>query len=68
MEMPVFYKAGSIIPILLHENSLSLLRAINKSISLEVYPTSQGVAEGSLVLDDGWSTKPDESRYAFKYD
>jgi len=65
--MPVFYKAGSIFPILLHQNALSLLRAINNSISLEVYPTSTGVAEGSVVLDDGWSTSPNESRYAFRY-
>ena len=59
MEMPVFYKAGSIFTILLHENALSLLRAINNSICLEVYPTSSGNAEGNLVLDDGWSTKTD---------
>lgn len=67
MEMPVFYRAGSILPILLHENALSLLRAINKDLALEIYPTSQGYADGSLVLDDGWSTKTDESRYAFSY-
>lgn len=67
MEMPVFYRAGSILPILLHENALSLLRAINNDISLEIYPTSQGEAEGNLVLDDGWSTKIDESRFVFSY-
>ena len=38
-----------------------------KSISLEVYPTSTGVAEGSVVLDDGWSTSSNESRYAFRF-
>jgi len=68
MEMPVFYRAGSIIPILLHENSLSLLRAINNNIELEVFPTRSDNAEGKLVLDDGWSTKTDESRYVFKYE
>jgi alpha-glucosidase (family GH31 glycosyl hydrolase) len=67
MEMPVFYRAGSILPILLHENALSLLRAINNNIALEIYPTSQGSAEGNLVLDDGWSTKTDVSRYVFNY-
>ena len=63
--MPVFYRAGSIIPILLHENALSLLRAINNNIALEVYTTTYGVAEGNLVLDDGWSTKTEESIYKF---
>lgn len=67
MEMPVFYRAGSILPILLHGNALSLLRAINNDIALEIYPTSKGQAEGNLVLDDGWSTKTDESRFKFTY-
>jgi alpha-D-xyloside xylohydrolase len=39
MQMPVFYRAGSIFPILLHRNALSLLRAINNNIAIEVYPT-----------------------------
>jgi len=63
--MPVFYKAGSILPILLHNYELSLLRALKNNIGLEVYPTSAGVAQGSLLLDDGWSTKAEESKYAF---
>jgi len=50
-------KGGSIIPILNHQKELSLLRAIVNPIKLEVYTDSSKAASGSLVLDDGWSTK-----------
>lgn len=66
-EMPVFYRAGTILPILLHENALSLLRAFNNDIELEIYPTSEGDATGKLVLDDGWSTKTNLRRLRFNY-
>lgn len=61
-ELGVWIKAGTIIPVLLHGNELSLLRAFNNSIKLEVYLDSQSQASGKLVLDDGWSTK-DERLY-----
>jgi alpha-glucosidase (family GH31 glycosyl hydrolase) len=36
-ELGVWIKAGAIIPTLLHKNELSILRAFNNSIKLEVY-------------------------------
>ena len=65
--MPVWIKGGTILPILLHNGALSLLRAINNDISLEIYPTATGVAHGQVVIDDGWSTKPEVSRVSFYY-
>ena len=60
-------RGGAIIPILLHENALSVLRGINKPIKLEVYPNTENMAHGDLILDDGWSTKKDHSELHFDY-
>lgn len=57
----MWVKGGSIIPILNHLKELSLLRAIVNPIKLEVYADSSKTASGSLVLDDGWSTKLNKS-------
>ena len=54
--MGIWVKAGSIIPVLNHQNELSLLRAIVNPIRLEIY-SDNGHASGNLTLDDGWSTK-----------
>ena len=47
----VFVKGGSIIPILLHENCMSLLSCINNPLRIEVYPDADGRAQGFLYLD-----------------
>lgn len=65
--MAVWIKAGSVIPALNHQNELSLLRAIVNPIRLDIYLDIDGSAEGTLVLDDGWSTKSDESSFTFNY-
>lgn len=46
LEMPVWIKGGTILPILLHDGALSLLRAINNDMSLEIYPSATGDARG----------------------
>ena len=38
LELGMWVRGGSILPILLHENALSVLRAISKPIKLEVFP------------------------------
>jgi len=63
----MWIKGGSILPILLHDNALSVLRAIDKPIKLEVFPDQDLLAHGYLVLDDGWSTKPNKSILNFLY-
>jgi len=65
--MAVWIMAGSIIPVLNHQNELSLLRAINNPIRLEIYLDEEGSAAGTLVLDDGWSTKLDHSSFTLNY-
>jgi alpha-glucosidase (family GH31 glycosyl hydrolase) len=51
----VFVKGGSIVPILLHDDCMSLLSCINNPLRLEVYPDGDGYAESLLYLDDGES-------------
>ncbi len=60
-------KAGSILPLLSHKRELSLLRAIKNPIRLEIYCDLNQTATGSLVLDDGWSTKSNHSRFNFTF-
>ena len=50
----MYVRAGSVIPIKLHDGALSLERAHSLPIRLEVYldPVSQ-IARGNLYLDDG---------------
>jgi len=50
----IFVRAGSILPILLHQNALSLQRAIVNDIAIKVF-VSKGKAVGLLYLDDGIS-------------
>jgi len=67
LEIGMWVKGGSILPILLHDNALSVLRAIDKPIKLEVFPNKDSLAIGYLVLDDGWSTKPNKSILNYLY-
>ena len=56
LEQAVFVRAGSILPILLHDDCESLIPCMRNDIRLEVYPDSiYGAASGSLYLDDGAS-------------
>jgi alpha-glucosidase (family GH31 glycosyl hydrolase) len=45
-EQAVFVKGGSIVPILLHDDCMSLLSCINNPLRLEVYPDGYGNAQG----------------------
>lgn len=55
LEQAVFIRGGSIIPILLHDDCVSLIPCMLNDIRLEVYPSESGYAHGSLYLDDGSS-------------
>jgi alpha-glucosidase (family GH31 glycosyl hydrolase) len=48
----IFVRGGTILPLLLHKNALSLQRAIHNDIKLEVYVRS-GKASGMVYMDDG---------------
>lgn len=54
-EQAIYVKAGTILPILLHQNALALLRAISNPIMLEVYVNNNKKAAGLLYMDDGES-------------
>jgi alpha-glucosidase (family GH31 glycosyl hydrolase) len=68
-EMLVYIRGGSIIPIKLHNNRLSLVRAFFMPIKLEVYPDILGKATGHLFFDDGVSFqyKSDNKYLLFHY-
>jgi len=52
-EIALFIRAGSVLPILRHQNELSLLEAIRNPIGLELYLDERSNAFGQLYLDDG---------------
>mmetsp|Transcript_28350 Transcript_28350/g.27287 ORF Transcript_28350/g.27287 Transcript_28350/m.27287 type:complete len:164 (-) Transcript_28350:264-755(-) len=57
-EQGVFIKGGSIFPIKLHRGKLSMLRAFQQPIRLEIYlepSLSKLLAQGLLYMDDGES-------------
>ena len=63
-QIQFFYRGGSIIPIKLHYNKLSLLRVQFHPIALEIYLDHNQKAEGQLYLDDGISFKyRDEGKF-----
>lgn len=67
----MFVKAGSIIPIKLHEGALSLLRAMPKPIKLEIYLSQETyTGTGYLYLDDGhsFSYKTKNQKLKMQYD
>lgn len=53
--MLLYVRGGTVLPIKLHNQRLSLARAFFMPIKLEVYPDSLGKAAGSLFFDDGVS-------------
>lgn len=55
LEQAVFVRAGTVLPILLHEDCPSILSCINNDVRLEVYPDANEMAFGSMYLDDGSS-------------
>ena len=57
LEQAVFIKAGSIIPILLHEECMALMACFHNKIRLDVYLDDFLEASGSLFADDGVSFK-----------
>ena len=67
LELGLYVRGGSIVPILEHKRELSLLRAIDNPISLQVYLDESSSASGKLMLDDGLTTKPDKLVSIFKY-
>ena len=67
LELGLYVRGGSIIPMLDHSRELSLLRALHNPISLHVYMDRDSSADGKLMLDDGLSTKPDKLVSTFKY-
>lgn len=58
----MFVRGGSILPILLHPDCLSLLSCITNPIRVEVYPDSNGWAQGFLYVDDGETLKYRDDR------
>ena len=61
LEQAVFVRAGSILPILLHADCMSLLSCYENDISLEVYLGEARNATGVLYIDDGSSYDYDSS-------
>lgn len=65
-EIPMWARAGSIIPILNHKRELSLDRAIMNPIRLDIYSDAATMAAlGQLVIDDGISTSSHKSTFTF---
>ena len=67
-ELGLFYKGGSILPMLAHKRELSLMNAINNSMSLEVRLDAASKASGKVTLDDGVTTKDTRSDVKFIFD
>ena len=65
IEIPMWIKAGTILPILDHRRELSLLRAIKNPLALEIFVDEKQTAAGQLTTDDGWSTKDQKDKYEF---
>lgn len=65
LEQSVFVKAGTILPVLLHDECMALMPCIQNAIRLEVYLAEGDQAAGSLYLDDGetlaYQTDPNAS-------
>lgn len=55
LQQAVFVRGGTILPILLHDNCISLIPCMRNDVRLEVYPGADQEAAGSLYLDDGAS-------------
>jgi len=46
LEQAVFVRGGTVLPILLHEDCVSLLPCMDRPIRLEIYPDANGKASG----------------------
>ena len=56
LEVALYVKSGSVIPVKLHNRAQSILRTIRAPIRLDIYLSGDGEqAEGLLYLDDGES-------------
>ena len=67
LELGLWARGGSIVPVLQHQRQLSILRAIDDPISLEIYLDQSENAAGRLVLDDGLTTKKDKLVVDYSY-
>ena len=65
MDIPMWVRAGSILPILNHSRQLSLLRNIDSPICLQVFTNSSSSAQGTLVLDDGQTLNETLTEFKF---
>lgn len=54
-DFSVFVRAGTILPILLHDDCGSILECLANNVQLTVYLNQNGNASGSIYLDDGQS-------------
>ena len=61
-DMVVIVKAGSIIPVKLHNRKLSLTRAQTMPMRLDIYLDRSQTAQGQLFFDDGVSFKYRDSQ------
>ena len=61
-DMIVFVRAGSIIPLKLHNRKLSLTRAQSMPMRLDIYLDRSQTAQGQLFFDDGVSFKYRDSQ------
>jgi len=52
-EIALYVKSGSIVPILLHQKELALMRCIWSPIELQIFLDNYGSAYGEIVIDDG---------------
>jgi len=66
-EIGLFFKGGSILPMLDHQRELSLMQAIDNPMALEVRVDEKGEAAGKLTLDDGITTMDTRSDVAFTF-
>ena len=64
LEQAVFIRGGSILPILLHEECLALLKCYKNPIRLEMYLDEAQEAAGQLYIDDGLSYEYQDGAYA----
>jgi len=68
-ENGIYVKSGTILPMLAHDEELSILRAFNNPIELEVYiDVNRFDAKGRIILDDGLSTNAAFTEVLLKYE
>ena len=55
LEQVVYMKAGTVFPVLLHDNCFALTKCFTSKLRLEVYLDADSKATGSIYTDDGVS-------------